>query len=158
MGKCNKFIQVISLRKNLRKHCHNFRQVWWFFFSLSLNSTTFLWLAFSTGKSLSEDLIFAWTIWRQIVHWITSSMHENYKLKPRENMFLTFRTIFVHNMFSPCSAKRRASDKDLPVMAKENYSDFQYKNIHFEKNLMIPIFIWKRTKIGNVKSIIFGGG
>ena len=28
---------------------------------------------------------------------------------------LTFRTIFVHNMFSPCFAKRRASDKDLPV-------------------------------------------
>ena len=28
---------------------------------------------------------------------------------------LTFKTIFVHNMFSPCSAKRRASDKDLPV-------------------------------------------
>ena len=22
---------------------------------------------------------------------------------------------FLHNMFSPCSAKRRASDKDLPV-------------------------------------------
>ena len=32
-----------------------------------------------------------------------------------QNLFLTFRTIFVHNMFSPCSAKRRASDKDLPV-------------------------------------------
>ena len=31
------------------------------------------------------------------------------------NLFLTFKTIFVHNMFSPCSAKRRASDKDLPV-------------------------------------------
>ena len=30
-------------------------------------------------------------------------------------LFLTFRTIFVHNMFSPCSTKRRASDKDLPV-------------------------------------------
>jgi hypothetical protein len=28
---------------------------------------------------------------------------------------LTFRTISVLNMFSPCSAKRRASDKDLPV-------------------------------------------
>ena len=28
---------------------------------------------------------------------------------------LTFRTIFVHNIFYPCSAKRRASDKDLPV-------------------------------------------
>ena len=25
---------------------------------------------------------------------------------------------FVHNMFSPCSAKRRASDKDLPVPTK----------------------------------------
>jgi hypothetical protein len=23
--------------------------------------------------------------------------------------------MFVHNMFFPCSAKRRASDKDLPV-------------------------------------------
>jgi hypothetical protein len=32
-----------------------------------------------------------------------------------QKFFLTFRTIFVHNMFSPCSAKRRASDKDLPV-------------------------------------------
>ena len=34
-----------------------------------------------TGKSLSEA-----TIWRQIVHWITSSIHENSKLKPWENM------------------------------------------------------------------------
>jgi hypothetical protein len=32
-----------------------------------------------------------------------------------QKLFLTFRPIFVHNMFSPCSAKRRASDKDLPV-------------------------------------------
>ena len=32
-----------------------------------------------------------------------------------EKLFLTFRTIFVHNIFSPRSAKRRASDKDLPV-------------------------------------------
>ena len=32
-----------------------------------------------------------------------------------QKLFLTFKTIFVHNMFSPCSAKRRASDKDLPV-------------------------------------------
>ena len=30
-----------------------------------------------------------------------------------QKLFLTFRSIFVHNMFSPCSAKRRASDKDL---------------------------------------------
>ena len=33
-----------------------------------------------------------------------------------QKLFLTFRTIFVHNMFSPCCAKRRASDKDLPVL------------------------------------------
>jgi hypothetical protein len=38
----------------------------------------------------------------------------NYKLKP----FWTFRTIFEHDMFYPCSAKRRASDKDLPVNVK----------------------------------------
>ena len=30
-------------------------------------------------------------------------------------LVLTFRTIYVHNMFSPCSAKIRASDKDSPV-------------------------------------------
>ena len=30
-----------------------------------------------------------------------------------QKLFLIFRTIFAHNMFSPCSAKRRASDKDL---------------------------------------------
>ena len=32
-----------------------------------------------------------------------------------QKFFLTFKTIFVHNMFSPNSAKRRASGKDLPV-------------------------------------------
>ena len=32
-----------------------------------------------------------------------------------QKLFPTFRTFFVQNMFSPCSAKRRASDKDLPV-------------------------------------------
>ena len=47
-------------------------------------------------------------------------VHENSKLKPVKNvfvqkLFLTFRTIFVHNMFSPCSEKRRGPDKDLPV-------------------------------------------
>ena len=32
-----------------------------------------------------------------------------------QKLFLTFRTIFVYNMFSPCSSKTRASDKDLPA-------------------------------------------
>ena len=31
-----------------------------------------------------------------------------------QKLFLTFRTIFVHNMLSPCFSKRRASD--LPVL------------------------------------------
>ena len=48
--------------------------------------------------------------------------------------FLTFRTIFVYNMFSPCSAKRRASDKDLPVD--------QTKNKFVQKNLKLRIFWW----------------
>ena len=37
-----------------------------------------------------------------------------------QELFMTFRTIFVHNMFFRCSTKRRASDKDLPV-----YSDLK---------------------------------
>ena len=54
-----------------------------------------------TGKSLSETIIFA----------STNPQYEN-------RLFLTFRTIFVHNMLSPWSAKKRASDKDLPVSEK----------------------------------------
>ena len=54
------------------------------------------------------------------VHGITSLIHENSKLKPGENMLCTeivsdIQDIFLHNMFSPCCAKRRVSDKDLPV-------------------------------------------
>ena len=37
-----------------------------------------------------------------------------------QKLFLIFKTIFVDNMFSPCSAKRRASDKDLPVQGPIN--------------------------------------
>ena len=54
----------------------------------------------STGKSLSEALRL-------------QNMGRTYCV---QKLFLTFRTIFVHNMFSPRSAKRRASDKDLPVL------------------------------------------
>ena len=41
-----------------------------------------------------------------------------------QKLFLTFRTIFVHNMFSLCSAKRRASDKDLLVLKKSTIDSF----------------------------------
>ena len=66
------------------------------------------------GKSLSEALIFA----------STNPQYEDrlfIELQAQtwgEHVVLSLRTIFVHNMFSPCSAKRRASDKDLPVTKK----------------------------------------
>ena len=67
-----------------------------------------------TGKSLSETLIFASTK-PQYDDRLFIELHENSKLKSGEKLFLTNRTIFVNNMFSPCYAKRRASDTDLPV-------------------------------------------
>ena len=64
----------------------------------------------------------------QLTHTMTTDCSLNYKFNTwkflAQNMgrtccvqklFLTFRTISVYKMFSPCSAKRRASDKDLPV-------------------------------------------
>ena len=76
-----------------------------------------------TGKSLSQALIFASTN----PHYDYSFFIElqvQYMKIPSSNLgrtccvqklFLTFRTIFVHNLFSSCSAKRTASDKDLSV-------------------------------------------
>ena len=76
-----------------------------------------------TGKSFSEALIFASTnpqyddrlfieLQLQYMKILSSNLRRTGFV---HKLFLTFRTIFVHNMFSPCSAKRRASDKDLPV-------------------------------------------
>ena len=76
-----------------------------------------------TGKSLSEVLIFASTNPQHDTR-LFIELQVQYRKIPCSNLgrtccvqklFLTFRTIFVHNMFSPCSAKRIASDKDLPV-------------------------------------------
>jgi hypothetical protein len=76
-----------------------------------------------TGKSLSEALIFASTN-PYYDNRLFIELQVQYLKIPSSNLgrtccvqklFLTFRTIFVHNMFSPCSVKRRASDKDLPV-------------------------------------------
>ena len=56
-----------------------------------------------------------------------------------QKLFFTFRTIFVRNMFSPCSAKRRASDKDLPVFAPFGTLVFNQINpivtSHFKRDL-----------------------
>ena len=74
------------------------------------------------GKSLSEALIFASTN-LQYDNRLFIELQVQYMKIPSsnlgrtccvQNLFLTFRTIFVHNVFSPCSAKRRASGKDLP--------------------------------------------
>ena len=82
----------------------------------------------STGKSLSEALIFASSN-PQYDDRLFIELQVQYMKIPSSNLvrtccvqklFLTFRTIFIHNMFSPCSAKRRASDKDLPVMKKKD--------------------------------------
>ena len=71
-----------------------------------------------TGKSLSEALIFASTN-PQYDYRLFIELQVQYMKIPSSNvgrtccvkkLFLTF-----NNMFSPCSAKRRASDKDLPV-------------------------------------------
>ena len=53
-----------------------------------------------------------------------------------QKLFLTFKTILVHNMFSPCSAKRRASDKDLPII-----KDFYCKlcSLQFDKGIVFDM-------------------
>ena len=73
----------------------------------------------STGKSLSEALFLASTN-PQYDNRLFIELHVQYMKIPSSNLgrtccvqilFLTLRSIFVHNMFSPCSAKRRASEK-----------------------------------------------
>ena len=79
----------------------------------------------STGKYLSEALNFSPTN-PQYDDRLFIELQVQYMKIPSSNLgrtccvqklFLTFRTIFVHNMFSPCIAKRRASDKELLVTA-----------------------------------------
>ena len=81
-----------------------------------------------TGKSLSEALIFASTN-QQYDNRSFTELPTQYMKIPSSNLgrtccvqklFLTLGTIFVHNIFSPCSAKRRTSEKDLPVWIYEN--------------------------------------
>ena len=77
--------------------------------------------------NLCQKLLFL----HQLTHYMKTKCSLNYKFNTwkfqAQNMgrtccvqklFLTLRTISVHNMFSPCSSKRRASDKDLPVSWK----------------------------------------
>ena len=80
------------------------------------------WFLF-TGKSFSEALIFASTNTQYDDRLFIELQVQCMKISSSnlgrsccvQKLFLTFRTISVHNMFSPWPAKRRASDKDLPV-------------------------------------------
>ena len=83
---------------------------------------------YGTGKSLSEALIFETTnpqygdrlfieLQVQYMKIPSSNLGRTYYV---QKLFLTFRTIFVHIMFFLCSANRRSSDKDLPVLKKKN--------------------------------------
>ena len=80
-------------------------------------------MCYSTGKSLSEALIFALTNPQNDDRLFIELQVQYMKIRSSnlgrtccvQKLFFTFRAIYVHNMFSPCSAKRRASDKDLPV-------------------------------------------
>ena len=77
-----------------------------------------------TGKFLSEALIFASTnpqydntLFIELLQYMKIPSSNLGTTCCVQNFFLTFRKIFVHNMFSPSSAKRRGSDKDLPVFS-----------------------------------------
>ena len=80
----------------------------------------------NTGKSLSEAPIFASTNPQYDNRLFIELQVQYMKIQSSnlgrtccvQKLFLTFKTIFIHNMFSPCSAKIRASDKDSPVLFK----------------------------------------
>ena len=71
-----------------------------------------------TGKSLSEALIFASNN-PQYDDRLFIELEAQYMKNPSsengENMWCTEIVFDIPNMFFPCSAKRRASDKDLPA-------------------------------------------
>ena len=83
--------------------------------------------------NLCQKLIFL----HQLNHNMTTDCSLNYKFNTWKfqaqtwGEHIVYRTIFVHNMFSPCSAKRKASDKDLSV--QEIYFCFQQEAIEGEK-------------------------
>ena len=89
----------------------------------------------------------------QLTHTMTTDCSLNYKFNTwkflAQNMgrtccvqklFLTFRTISVYKMFSPCSAKRRASDKDLPVWFSKDFGG------KFKLNFTFLNFRWVHQK------------
>ena len=74
----------------------------------------------STGKSLSEALIFASTN-PQYDDRLFIELQVQYMKIPSSNLgeHVVYRNCFWHSeqfLYTTCSAKRRASDKDIPVL------------------------------------------
>ena len=65
-----------------------------------------------------------------------------------QKLFLIYRTIFLHNIFSPCSAKRRASDKDLHVLS----------NFKIEKCLLTLSWVKLYLDANAIKSSVMSSG
>ena len=121
----------------------------------------------TTDKSLSEALIFASTnpqyddrlfiqLQVQYMKIPSSNLRRTYCV---QKLLLTFRTISVHNIFSPCSEKRRTSDKDLPV-PKNKFWDIQWFvqnvgknswNINWQRNTMYCVLLLSYKFLNNVK-------
>ena len=111
---------------------------------------------FDWSKSLSEALIFATTN-PQDDDRLFIELQVQYMKIPSSNLgrtccvqklFLIFRTIFVHNMFSPYFAKRRASDKDLLVIGWFSWDFFSkfFEVVHYFE-------LWK--KFAFILSLLF---
>ena len=72
-----------------------------------------------------------------------------------QKLFFTFRTVFVHNMFSPCSAKISSSEKNFPGSKSGPHFYFKifflYQPLLFTKQL----FAGQRTLTNAKKCRIF---
>ena len=93
-----------------------------FFQSYNLDS-------FNKSKSLSEALIFVSTNPQyddKLNTWKFQAQNMG-RTCCVQKLFLTFRTIYVHSMFSPCSKILRASDKDLPVLTSTSTTSASFR-------------------------------
>ena len=107
--------------------------------------------SFRIQVNLCQKLLFL----HQLTHNMTTDCSLNYKFNTSSNLgraccvqklFLKFRKIFVHNMLTPCSAKRRASDKDLPVF----WSTFEARN-----HKKLELYIWQTQIISTGAKVLF---
>ena len=87
-------------------------------------STKFSYFILLGSILITEEMVSLNNLWPKDLRFVLIQVNLCQKLSFWQNMgrtcwvqklFWMSETIFVHNMFSPCSAKRRASDKDLPV-------------------------------------------